>query len=41
VLPSPSYYLTLGGGLLAAVAIVVATMPILGRITATENARFE
>jgi hypothetical protein len=41
VLPSSSYYLTLGGGLLTAVAVVVATLPILGRITATENARFE
>jgi ABC-type antimicrobial peptide transport system permease subunit len=41
LLPSPSYYLTLGGGLLAAVAVVVASLPILGRITATESARFE
>jgi hypothetical protein len=40
-LPDPSFYLTLAGGLLASVAIVVAGLPILGRITATENARFE
>jgi hypothetical protein len=41
VLPSSSYFLTLGGGLLAALAVVAATLPILGRITATQNARFE
>ncbi len=41
VLPHPSYYLTLAGGLLASVAIIAACLPILGRITATQNARFE
>jgi hypothetical protein len=41
VLPHPSYALTLTGGLLASVAMIAACLPILGRITATENARFE
>jgi hypothetical protein len=41
VLPHPSFYLTLGGGLVVAIAIIVACLPILGRITATESARFE
>jgi hypothetical protein len=41
VLPHPSYYLTLTGGILVSVAIIAACLPILGRITATQNARFE
>jgi ABC-type antimicrobial peptide transport system permease subunit len=41
VLPHPSFYLTLGGGLLVSLAIIAACLPILGRITATQNARFE
>jgi hypothetical protein len=41
VLPHAAYYLTLGTGLLISAVIVTACLPILGRITATENARFE
>ena len=41
VLPHPSYALTLTGGVLICVAIIAACLPILGRITAPENARFE
>jgi hypothetical protein len=41
VLPHPSYALTLSGGLLISVAIIAACLPILSRITATQNARFE
>ncbi len=41
VLPHPSYALTLIGGVLTSVAIIAACLPILGRITAPENARFE
>jgi hypothetical protein len=41
VLPHPSYALTLTGGLLISVAIIAACLPILSRITATQNARFE
>jgi len=41
VLPHANYYLTLGAGLLVSAIIVTACLPILGRITATENARFE
>jgi hypothetical protein len=41
VLPHPSYALTVTGGLLVSVAIIAACLPVLGRITATEKARFE
>lgn len=41
VLPHPSYALTLTGGLLISMAIITSCLPILGRITATDNARFE
>jgi hypothetical protein len=40
-LPGPAYYLTLGSGLLFAVAIILACLPVLGRITVTDNIRFE
>ncbi|WP_034271723.1 ABC transporter permease [Actinospica robiniae] len=39
--PSGSYYLTTGLGLLAALAMIAGTLPFLGRITRTDNARFE
>ena len=39
--PSSSYYLTMGLGLLAALAMIGGTLPFLGRITRTDNARFE
>jgi len=39
--PSASYYLTMGLGLLAALALVSGTLPFLSRITRTDNARFE
>jgi hypothetical protein len=39
--PAGSYYVTLGAGLAIAVAVIVACLPILGRITRTEQARFE
>lgn len=41
VLPSGSYYLVLGASLAAALAIIAVCLPILGRITATRNVRFE
>jgi hypothetical protein len=40
-LPAGSYYTLLGASLAIAVAIIVACLPILGRITRTEQARFE
>ncbi len=40
-LPAGSYYAELGASLAIAVAIIVACLPILGRITRTEQARFE
>jgi hypothetical protein len=35
------YYLTLGSGLLFAIAIILACLPVLSRITVTDNVRFE
>ncbi len=35
------YYLTVGGGLLVALLVTLAALPLLGRLTGTENARFE
>ena len=40
-LPAGSYYAVLGASLAIAVAVIVACLPILGRITRTEQARFE
>jgi len=41
VLPDPGYYLILGASLTAALALIGACLPILGRLTATRNVRFE
>jgi cell division protein FtsX len=39
--PPLSYYLIMGGGMAAALAIVGATLPLLGRVTELETARME
>jgi hypothetical protein len=39
--PGASYYLTMAGGLAVALLVVLATLPLLGRITQPERARFE
>ena len=39
--PGGSYYLTMGLGLLAALVLICGTLPLLSRITRTDNARFE
>jgi hypothetical protein len=39
--PNPAYYLTMLAGLVLAALIVLATMPLLDRITQPHNARFE
>lgn len=39
--PGSSYYLTMGLGLLAALALIGGTLPFLGRITRSDSARFE
>jgi hypothetical protein len=36
-----SYYLTVGAGLLASLAVIAVALPLLGRMTAPANARFE
>ncbi|MGW0068624.1 FtsX-like permease family protein [Streptosporangium sandarakinum] len=41
VLPGPAYFLTVGGGLLVALLVVLAGLPLLRRVTAPEGARFE
>jgi len=35
------YFLTVGAGLLVSLAIIVATLPFLGRLTRPETVRFE
>ncbi|TDE38061.1 ABC transporter permease [Nonomuraea mesophila] len=40
-LPGPDYFLTVGGGMLAALLVVLAGLPLLKRVTAPDNARFE
>ena len=39
--PSADYYLTMGVGLVGSLLLIVGTLPFLGRITKSENARFE
>ncbi|MEW9551053.1 FtsX-like permease family protein [Nonomuraea sp. NPDC050783] len=40
-LPGPAYFLTAGGGLAAALLVIVAALPLLKRMTAPDDARFE
>ncbi len=40
-LPGPGYFLTVAGGLLAALLVILAGLPLLKRVTAPDNARFE
>ncbi len=40
-LPSTGYYLTMSACLVASLLVVSATLPLLGRITKPDNARFE
>lgn len=35
------YYLTMGAGLAVSLLVILATLPLLGRITGLENVRFE
>jgi hypothetical protein len=39
--PSPIYFVTMVAGLLACLAVVLATLPLLGRITRPDAVRFE
>jgi hypothetical protein len=41
VLPDANFYLILGASLAVALALIGACLPILGRLTATRNVRFE
>lgn len=40
-LPGPSYYVAMGLGLVVALVIVTSALPLLGRATQPNNARFE
>jgi hypothetical protein len=40
-MPGAGYWLALAGGLVAALAVVLATLPLLSRLTALDSARFE
>ncbi|HZP53436.1 FtsX-like permease family protein [Actinocrinis sp.] len=40
-LPGHAYGLTMAGGLAVCLAVIALTLPLLGRITASDNARFE
>ncbi len=40
-IPGDTYYLTVGGGLIASVLVILAALPLLGRITTTNSVRFE
>jgi len=39
--PGGGYYAIMGTGLAASLAVILATLPLLGRITAPGNVRFE
>jgi hypothetical protein len=41
VLPGAGYWLSLAGGLTAALVVVLATLPLLDRLTSLDSARFE
>ncbi|MFB4289400.1 FtsX-like permease family protein [Nonomuraea sp. ATR24] len=40
-LPGPAYFLTVGGGLVVALLVILAGLPLLKRVTAPGGARFE
>jgi hypothetical protein len=40
-LPGQAYFLTVGGGLIASLAVIATALPLLKRITEPNNARFE
>jgi hypothetical protein len=39
--PGHTYYLMMGGGLIGALLVICASLPLLGRTTAAQNVRFE
>jgi hypothetical protein len=39
--PGSAYYLTMGAGLAASLLVILAALPLLGRITGPDNVRFE
>jgi hypothetical protein len=40
-IPGGTYFLTIGAGLAVSLAVIMATIPLLGRITRSDSARFE
>lgn len=41
VYPDLTFYLLTGAGIIAAILIILTTLPLLARLTSTDNARFE
>jgi hypothetical protein len=39
--PGPVYYITMAVGLVASLLVILASLPLLGRITGPSNVRFE
>jgi ABC-type antimicrobial peptide transport system permease subunit len=39
--PGPIYYVTMAGGLAVALAVTLMTLPLIGRMTEPDSARFE
>jgi hypothetical protein len=39
--PGSDYFMIIGGGLIASLLVILLSLPLLGRITAPENVRFE
>jgi hypothetical protein len=39
--PGPAYFLTMGIGLAASMLVILASLPLLSRITGPGNVRFE
>ncbi|MFC5835423.1 FtsX-like permease family protein [Nonomuraea insulae] len=40
-MPGPVYFATVGGGLAVSLLVILTALPLLGRMTAPDNARFE
>jgi hypothetical protein len=40
-MPGPVYFAAVGGGLAASLVVILTVLPLLRRMTAPDNARFE
>ena len=39
--PGQAYYVTMAAGLVGSLLVILASLPLLGRVTGTERVRFE